>query len=179
MGVAPLTPGAVAKLDVPLDVLVVNAGSTSLKLSRCSGEDLVASYSSLDEALAAGPPDAVAHRVVHGGDRTGPAVVDDAVLEELRALVELAPLHQPPALDAIERTRSALPGVPQVACFDTAFHATIPPAALPEVTRARVELGFSANIDLGDGLRRDVEAFRADAAGAAVGINFGPQLAAE
>jgi UDP-glucose 4-epimerase len=56
---------------------------------------------------------------------------------------------------------------------------TIPPAALPDVTRARVELGFSANIDLGEGLRRYGEAYRADAAGAAAAVNFGPQLAAE
>jgi acetate kinase len=143
VGVAPLTPDPAA----PLDVLVVNAGSTSLKLSRCSADELLATYSSLDEALAAGPPGAVAHRVVHGGDRTAAVLVDDGVLEELRALVELAPLHQPPALEAIERTRSALPGVPQVACFDTAFHATIPLAArtyaLPARLRERVRVyGF-------------------------------------
>jgi acetate kinase len=143
VGVAVLTPGSAA----PLDVLVVNAGSTSLKLTRCHGEDVVATYSSLQEALAAQPPDAVAHRVVHGGERTGAVLVDDGVLEELGALVELAPLHQPPALEAIERTRSALPGVPQVACFDTAFHATIPPAArtyaLPARLRDRVRVyGF-------------------------------------
>jgi acetate kinase len=141
--VAPLTGGPTAHLDV----LVVNAGSTSLKLTRCSGDELVATYSSLDEALATKPPDAVAHRVVHGGERAGAVLVDDAVLEDLRALAELAPLHQPPALDGIERTRSALPGVPQVACFDTAFHATIPPAArayaLPQRLRERVRVyGF-------------------------------------
>jgi len=138
-----MTPRAGARLDV----LVVNAGSTSLKLARCSGDEVVATYSSLDEALAAEPPDAVAHRVVHGGDRTGAVLVDDAVLAELRALVELAPLHQPPALEAMGRTRSALPGVPQVACFDTAFHATIPTAArtyaLPERLRELVKVyGF-------------------------------------
>jgi acetate kinase len=147
MGVAALRQRSAGSQDVPLDVLVLNAGSTSLKLTRCSGGQVVATYSSLEEALAAEPPDAVAHRVVHGGDRPGPVVVDDGVLEELRALVELAPLHQPAALDGIERTRSALPGVPQVACFDTAFHATIPPAtrayALPERLRDRVRVyGF-------------------------------------
>ena len=143
MGVAALTPKSVAELDV----LVVNSGSTSLKVSRCFGDELTGTYSSLEEALAGEPPDAVAHRVVHGGDRTGPVVVDDAVLEGLRALVELAPLHQPPALEGIVRARSALPGVPQVACFDTAFHATIPPAArtyaLPRRLRERVRVyGF-------------------------------------
>jgi acetate kinase len=126
---------------------VVNAGSTSLKLARCRGDEVVATYSSLEDALAAEPPDAVAHRVVHGGERTGAVLVDDDVLEELRSLVELAPLHQPPALEAIERTGSSLPGVPQVACFDTAFHATIPAAArayaLPARLRERVRVyGF-------------------------------------
>jgi acetate kinase len=149
--VAPLTPPGegehAGRPDVPLDVLVVNAGSTSLKLTRCCGEEVVATYSSLDEALAAERPDAVAHRVVHGGGRTGAVVVDDAVLAELRALVELAPLHQPPALAALDQARSALPDVPQVACFDTAFHATIPPAArayaLPARLRDRVRVyGF-------------------------------------
>jgi acetate kinase len=130
-----------------LDLLVVNAGSTSLKITRCRGEEATRTYSSLEEALAEPPPDAVAHRVVHGGERTAAALVDDDVLAELRALVELAPLHQPPALDAIEHCRRAMPGVPQVACFDTAFHATIPaPArtyALPERLRARVRVyGF-------------------------------------
>jgi acetate kinase len=143
VGVAALTPDPVVRLDV----LVVNAGSTSLKLARCSGDEVVGTYSSLEEALAAEPPDAVAHRVVHGGERTGAALVDDDVLEELRSLVELAPLHQPPALEAMERTRSALPGVPQIACFDTAFHATIPAAgrtyALPARLRERVRVyGF-------------------------------------
>jgi acetate kinase len=136
--VAALTPGG----PDPLEVLVVNAGSTSLKLTRCRGGEAVATYRSLDEALAAGPPDAVAHRVVHGGGRTTAALVDDDVVHELTALVELAPLHQPAALDGIARARAALPGVPHVACFDTAFHATVPPAsrtyALPERLRERV-----------------------------------------
>ncbi|HJS58934.1 MAG TPA: acetate/propionate family kinase [Vicinamibacteria bacterium] len=65
----------------------------------------------------------VGHRVVHGGARfTGPAVVTEQVLEELRKLVPLAPLHQPYNLAAIEAVFDRLPGVPQVACFDTSFH---------------------------------------------------------
>jgi acetate kinase len=65
----------------------------------------------------------VGHRVVHGGARhAGPAVVTPAVLEELRGLVPLAPLHQPYNLAAIEAVFDRLPGVPQVACFDTSFH---------------------------------------------------------
>jgi acetate kinase len=73
---------------------------------------------------------AVGHRVVHGGARySRPVVIDDAVLAELETLVPLAPLHQPPSLAAIRAARRRGPGVPQVACFDTAFHRTQPPVA--------------------------------------------------
>ncbi|HEY7515142.1 MAG TPA: acetate/propionate family kinase, partial [Vicinamibacteria bacterium] len=65
----------------------------------------------------------VGHRVVHGGaSHAGPVVVTPAVLEDLRKLVPLAPLHQPYNLAAIEAVFDRLPGVPQVACFDTSFH---------------------------------------------------------
>lgn len=68
---------------------------------------------------------AVGHRVVHGGpDLTAPVIVDDAVMEKLRALAPLAPLHQPHNLAGIAASRAALPDVPQVACFDTSFHRT-------------------------------------------------------
>jgi acetate kinase len=70
---------------------------------------------------------AVGHRVVHGGAiYTEPVVVDAAVLQGLRALVPLAPLHQPHSLAAIAAVAQRIPGVPQVACFDTAFHRTQP-----------------------------------------------------
>jgi acetate kinase len=70
--------------------------------------------------------DAVAHRIVHGGDVfTGPVVVDDAVVAQLERLVELAPLHNAPALAALADARRELPDVPHVAVFDTAFHATL------------------------------------------------------
>jgi acetate kinase len=83
---------------------------------------------------------AVAHRVVHGGIRFHePVVIDDAVERELEAAVELAPLHNAPALAAIRRARRALPDLPHVAVFDSAFHATIPAEAatyaLPEQVR--------------------------------------------
>jgi acetate kinase len=65
----------------------------------------------------------VGHRVVHGGSRyAAPALVTDAVLADLRALVPLAPLHQPHNLAAIDALRERQPDVPQVACFDTSFH---------------------------------------------------------
>jgi acetate kinase len=87
------------------------------------------------------PADAVGHRVVHGGERlVEPVVVDDAVQREIALLMPLAPLHNRPALEAIERARVALPQVPHVAVFDTAFHRTLPPAAstyaVPERWRA-------------------------------------------
>ena len=83
---------------------------------------------------------AVAHRVVHGGKRfREPVVIDDAVVRELEAAVELAPLHNAPALAAIEQARQALPNLFHVAVFDSAFHATIPAEAstyaLPERVR--------------------------------------------
>ena len=72
----------------------------------------------------------VGHRVVHGGARfAGPAIVTPQVLEELKALVPLAPLHQPHNVAAIEAVFDRLPGVPQVACFDTSFHRGQPAVA--------------------------------------------------
>ena len=79
----------------------------------------------------------VGHRVVHGGpDHAEPVLVDDGVLESLQRLVPLAPLHQPHNLSPITTLRERAPGLPQVACFDTAFHRTNPDVAqrfaLPE-----------------------------------------------
>ena len=82
----------------------------------------------------------VGHRVVHGGTKyPGPCVVTPAVLAELRALIPLAPLHQPYNLAAIEAVTGWLPDVPQVACFDTSFHRGQPAVAelvpLPKAIR--------------------------------------------
>jgi acetate kinase len=75
-------------------------------------------------------PMAVGHRVVHGGpDHSAPVVVDEAVLARLDALVPLAPLHQPNNLAAIRELRARYPEIPQVACFDTAFHRGHPEVA--------------------------------------------------
>ena len=72
----------------------------------------------------------VGHRVVHGGARfTGPTVINEDVLRELYQLVPLAPLHQPHNLAAIEAVSERLPGIPQVACFDTSFHRGQPAVA--------------------------------------------------
>lgn len=135
-------------------VLVANAGSSSLKLRVLDMADVVVASADMpaphegaidgiaDTIRGLGLVDAVGHRVVHGGTRfTAPVVVDDAVADELVALVPLAPLHQPATLAALAAVRTALPDVPSVACFDTAFHATIPDAAatyaLPAEWRVR------------------------------------------
>jgi acetate kinase len=73
---------------------------------------------------------AVGHRVVHGGEEfTGSVLIDDQVLDSVNRFVDLAPLHNPANLTGIQAAMHALPDVPQVACFDTAFHATIPKVA--------------------------------------------------
>jgi acetate kinase len=92
--------------------------------------------------LGGAPIVGVGHRVVHGGARyAAPTLVTPQVLAELRALVPLAPLHQPHNLAAIEAIAERLPGVPQVACFDTSFHCGRPAVAklvpLPREIRAR------------------------------------------
>jgi len=110
-----------------LKILVVNAGSTSLKLSVVEDDESSSPIASLRENADSA---AVAHRVVHGGARfREPVLIDDGVLRRLDALSELAPLHNVPALKAIGEARLALPDVPHIAVFDTAFHATIPEVA--------------------------------------------------
>jgi acetate kinase len=125
-------------------VLVVNAGSSSLKVRVLDDGDTVAAALDLDPwdgspdhrelarfLTTAGAGAAVAgHRVVHGGAMFSDAVlIDDTVIDGIAQLADLAPLHQPRALAGIAATRHALPGLPAVACFDTAFHADMPAAA--------------------------------------------------
>jgi len=143
-------------------VLVLNAGSSTLKASVLDadgheplfattlewGADATRAAGRRDdlgrllehlvvEGIPIGSIDAVGHRVVHGGTRfTAPTIVDPATIAELDALGDLAPLHNPVAVDTIRAALDALPDVPHVAAFDTAFHATLPPAGyrypLPE-----------------------------------------------
>jgi acetate kinase len=133
-------------------VLVVNAGSSSLKLTLLDGEDttvasqqLETPHAQVDSDLlraALDSPlreaDAVGHRIVHGGERFRGAVRIDAEVEAaMRELTDLAPLHQPKSLAALDTITGALPGLPAVACFDTAFHATLPEAAATYALPAR------------------------------------------
>lgn len=139
-------------------VLALNCGSSSVKSAlidtasgqrvqemqvESAGSDLAAA---VDRVLAAyrghSGVEAVAHRVVHGGEKfVEPTRLDDSVLGEIEQLNHLAPLHNPPALAAIRRARVVLPDIPHFAVFDTAFHATLPDQAreyaLPADVRKR------------------------------------------
>jgi acetate kinase len=131
-------------------ILVLNSGSSSVKyrlvdladpsagrrgLVEKIGEpdgvpDHAAALEQVLDSLGDAEVEAVGHRLVHGGVQfTRPVLVDDDVLAAVRELVPLAPLHNPGGITGIEAARAKLPGVPHVAVFDTAFHATIPPAA--------------------------------------------------
>ena len=126
-------------------VLVVNAGSSSVKLRvideqnrLTAGVDLPAPADGLIDQVAdfvrplAAEVDVAGHRVVHGGPRyTRAVVVDDQTRSDLEGVSELAPLHNPAALHLIDATRAILPGVPSVACFDTSFHSTLPAGGFP------------------------------------------------
>jgi acetate kinase len=109
-------------------ILVVNAGSTSLKLSVVDEGESSESLPSLD--AAGDDVAAVGHRVVHGGRVFGEsALIDPNVIEQIRELSSLAPLHTEPALRGIRTAQAALPSVPHVAVFDSAFHRSIPDEA--------------------------------------------------
>jgi acetate kinase len=125
-------------------VLAVNAGSSSLELTLLDGQDTAVASQELEAPRAQVDPDrlraaldsplreadAIGHRIVHGGDRFRAAVKIDADVETaMRELIDLAPLHQLKSLAALDAVSEALPQLPAVACFDTAFHATLPLAA--------------------------------------------------
>jgi acetate kinase len=131
-------------------VLVLNAGSSSLKASlieagqargRTNQQWSVAPGGAADRAQtlqgalnaigSGGAPDAVSHRVVHGGERfLAPTLLDGEAVASLQELSDLAPLHNPPAIETISAAREAFPDIPHVACFDTAFHASLPETEL-------------------------------------------------
>jgi len=140
-------------------VLVVNAGSSSLKLSLLSPDGTAYAATTVERWEGHGHHgpvqefldgldrtgariDAVGHRVVHGGHRyRAPARVDGDLLDYLDSIHDLAPLHNPRAVAGIRVVTDLLPGTPAVACFDTAFHATLPAEAytyaLPREWNAR------------------------------------------
>ena len=138
-----------------MTILVVNAGSSSLKLSLLDARDRLERSITLpsrrgriddqtfrDALEGAGPIEAVGHRIVHGGaEFAAPVLIDARVMLRLADLVDLAPLHQPTSLRALETVRRLIPDVPQFGCFDTAFHARMPEAAatyaLPREWRER------------------------------------------
>ena len=139
-------------------ILVVNAGSSSLKLRVLGPDDAVDGAADLpaprgvtdardlETAIRGlGDVDAVGHRIVHGGTVfSGPVRIDPGVVRRLVALTDLAPLHQPKSLAALAAVTAVIPAVPSVACFDTAFHASLSPAAytyaLPPEWRKRWDL---------------------------------------
>ena len=132
--------------DAPF--LVLNAGSSTLKFAvfdralkpilrlkdEVPGYGETAENAMLTRLAAAGVDPrgvaAVGHRIVHGGSEfTAPVIVTDRIFAALEQLTVLAPLHQPYGLAALKRMQDLAPGIPQVACFDTAFHATQPEIA--------------------------------------------------
>ncbi len=144
-----------------MTVLTLNAGSSSIKYALFDeaapaaalrsglleglgvrGASHAQALAGLLQQLGGETITAVGHRVVHGGTQfAGPARVDDAVLDGITALLPLAPLHQPHNLAGLRAAMAAFPGVPQVACFDTAFHRTMPDVhqrfALPQALHDR------------------------------------------
>ena len=130
------------------NILALNSGSSSLKfglyrvdsaeaeklfgetVSTADHPDAINRVASLLAASGTPPPDAIGHRIVHGG----PALrqhcrIDDAMLQQLQAAAAFAPLHTPAALALIRFSQQHFPGLPQVACFDTQFHADLPKVA--------------------------------------------------
>ncbi len=122
-------------------VLTLNAGSSSLKyalfgdkrIAQGKSEGVSANYDAMlddvlkwtEEHLGGNILTGAGHRIVHGGELADPILLDDAALTRLDALAPLAPLHQPHNLAAVRALAELRPGLPQVGCFDTAFHRTM------------------------------------------------------
>ena len=119
-------PSGRGRLDLAVlsRILVVNAGSTSLKLHVVDADDRSTEIESLEQAPRG--VDGVAHRIVHGGERFyEPVLLDDDVRAQISELVPLAPLHNAPALEALASAQREFPELPHVAVFDTSFHRTL------------------------------------------------------
>lgn len=132
-----------------MNILALNSGSSSLKfglyrvqasrsetllaqtITTADPQDAITRVASLLARSGMPAPHAIGHRIVHGGPTLRRhCVIDDAVLRQLEADAAFAPLHTPAALSVIRYAQQHFPGLPQVACFDTSFH-----AGLPEVAR--------------------------------------------
>ncbi len=128
---------AALSASAPAEILTVNAGSTSLKLHLVDAtgrSEPIEPLEAVGDVEVAG----VAHRVVHGGPVfRDPVLIDGSVRERIFELEALAPLHNAPALRAIERAEAVFPDRPQIAVFDTGFHKTIAPAAAAYPVSAR------------------------------------------
>jgi acetate kinase len=137
-------------------ILALNCGSSSLKYATFEGERRSAGgtvagigvpggHATHGDAVHAAldglpPPDAVGHRLVHGGPKLlEPVRIDETVLKLLREAVPFAPLHLPPALSAAEAVARRYPRAPQVACFDTSFHRSLPETARRFPLPARID----------------------------------------
>ncbi|MEG3145812.1 acetate kinase [Sphingomonas sp. RT2P30] len=137
-------------------ILTLNEGSSSIKFalfaagdgvleiaagSAEAGLETAALFDRIDAARGGAALAAIGHRIVHGGPTLAqPVLIDAAVLDQLRAATAFAPLHDPAALALIAAAAARYPGVPQVACFDTGFHADLPEMAatlpVPHALRA-------------------------------------------
>jgi len=127
-GRRPVT-GLAEQVGSPKAVLHVRRGDDTVTTTPADPSHTGVVAEVLDQ-IGGEPPRAVGHRVVHGGSRfSASVIVDDDVLAGIREISDLAPLHVPANLAGIEAAARALPGVPQVVVFDTAFHQTMPPRA--------------------------------------------------
>ena len=122
-------PLGLARFDQGASSLSIEAGATRveyrLPVPASPAAAIALALARLADHLPLGRLAAIGQRVVHGGDAfTGPIVITDAVLGEIAALAALAPLHQPKSLEMIGALKSLYPDITQIACFDTAFHAT-------------------------------------------------------
>jgi acetate kinase len=122
--------GAVEGIGSGKAQLKIKGRPAASAVSAADPHEAMAALAELPDGPLAGEIAAFGHRIVHGGPDLGRSVlVDDATLDRIEAVSPLAPLHNPPALDVLKGLRKRYPGVPQVACFDTAFHRGHPPVA--------------------------------------------------
>jgi len=129
-----LADGMIERIGLPGSHLRIRTAATTTALDEPgdvpdSATAVYAAFAALD-TLRLPSPDAVGHRVVHGGaDHVTPECVDAHLIEVLRRLVAYVPLHLPAAIQGIEAVAARVPYLPQVACFDTAFHRRMPELA--------------------------------------------------